>query len=361
MSRKDRLTMTTNQTVQAAANAALWLAVHRDWHVLPLNPGTKHPLPGCRDCRADVRDHDAANCPCLARGDGALCHGVWAATTNPDVISRWANRWRTSVWAVHLGASGLFAVDLDAHGGTPPAQPLNGLLWPQGDPPPVDGIDTYATLAALSGGVVDTTTFATDTPTGGLHLVHADEERRWKSSRGYVRDGDDTVRTGLGWQIDIKAHGGYVVLPGSVSAAGPYRRASTTTTPTPPPVWLVDALTRTGHDRTATPAPATATKPPAGVVAVDGHGPARYAASALRSACSELAAMEPNTGRNRKLFRSASRLAGMAEAGWIDRPAVEAALAQAAHHAGLPAGEIRYALASGFNRPRPAPDIRSAA
>ncbi|MET9626954.1 bifunctional DNA primase/polymerase [Lentzea sp. NPDC006480] len=282
---------------------------------------------------------------------------MWAATTNSDVISRWANRWRTSVWAVHLGASGLFAVDLDAHGGTPPAQPLNGLPWPQADPPPADGIDTYATLAALSGGVVDTTTFATDTPTGRLHLVHTDGERRWKTSRGYVRDGDDTVRTGLGWQIDIKANGGYVGLPGSVSTAGPYRRASTTTTPTPPAAWLVDALTRTGHDRTATPA----RRPPVCGGGRRAPACARYAASALRSACSQLAAMEPNTGRNRKLFRSASRLAGMAEAGWIDRPAVEAALAQAAHHGGLPAGEIRYALASGFARPRRAPDIRSAA
>ncbi|GLZ36335.1 hypothetical protein Lesp02_85220 [Lentzea sp. NBRC 105346] len=351
--------MTTNPTVQAAADAALWLAVHLGWHVLPLNPGTKHPLPGCRDCRADIRDHDAADCPCLARADGALCHGVWAATTDPDVIGRWARRWRTSVWAVHLGASGLLAVDLDAHGGTPPAQPLNGLPWPLGDPPPVDGIDTYATLAGLSGGAVDTTTFATDTPSGGLHLVYAAEPGRWKSSRGYVRDGDDTVRTGLGWQIDIKAHGGYVVLPGSTSTTGTYRRASTTVTPTPLRAWLADALVRTGHDRTATPAPSATAPPP--VVVVDGHGPARYAASALRSACAELAAMAPDTGRNRKLFRSTSRLAGMVAAGWIDRPSVETALAQAAQHAGLPAREIRYALASGFARPRPAPDIRSAA
>ncbi|WP_223165698.1 hypothetical protein, partial [Lentzea indica] len=110
-----------------------------------------------------------------------------------------------------------------------------------------------------------------------------------------------------------------------------------------------------------TTAPA-ATRPAAAVPVVDAQtGPARYAAGALRSACAELAVMEPDTGRNRKLFRSTTRLAGMAQAGWIDRTVVEAALTDAARHAGLPAAEIRYVLASGFGRPLPAPDIRSAA
>ncbi|MGZ3147295.1 bifunctional DNA primase/polymerase [Lentzea chajnantorensis] len=354
------MTMTTNPTVQAAADAALWLAVHRGWHVLPLNYGTKTPLRGCADCRAENTDHTPQTCPCLARGDGALCHGVWAATTDPHVIGRWAQRWHTSVWAVHLAVSGLLAVDLDTRPGPPPRHPLNGLAWPADEPLPADGLDTYATLAALSGGTVGTDTFTTDTPSGGLHLVYDDGGRDWKGSHGKVRDGDDTVRTGLGWQIDIKAYGGYVVLPGSTSQAGLYRRSSTTTTPRPLDPWLADALTRTGHDRTTAPAAATT---PASVPAVTGgnSGPARYAASALRSACAELAAMEPDSGRNRKLFRSTTRLAGMAAAGWIDRDVVEAALADAARHAGLPAGEIRYVLASGFARPLPVPDIRSAA
>ncbi|RDI20325.1 bifunctional DNA primase/polymerase [Lentzea flaviverrucosa] len=352
--------MTTNRTVQTAADVALWLAVHRGWHVLPLNYGTKRPLGGCVDCRAEHTDHTPQTCPCLARAEGALCHGVWAATTDPGVIARWAQRWHTSVWAVHLGVSGLLAVDLDTRPGPPPRQPLNGLAWPADEPPPADGLDTYATLAALSGGTVGTDTFTTDTPSGGLHLVYGTEPLRWKGSHGKPRPGDDTVRTGLGWQIDIKAYGGYVVLPGSTSDAGQYRRSSTTTTPRRLDPWLVEALARTGHDRTATPAPpATAAPVPAFV-----HGDsrqARFAAGALRSACAELAAMEPDTGRNRKLFRSTTRLAGMAQAGWIDRDVVQAALADAARHAGLPAAEIRYVLASGFGRPLPVPDIRSAA
>lgn len=353
--------MTTNRIVQTAADAALWLAVHRGWHVLPLNYGTKRPFGGCAACRAEHADHTPQTCPCLARGNGALCHGVWAATTDPAVIARWAQRWHTSVWAVHLGVSGLLAVDLDTRPGPPPREPLNGLAWPQDEPPPADGLDTYATLAALSGGMVGTDTFTTDTPSGGLHLLHTTEPLRWKGSHGAPRAGDDTVRTGLGWQIDIKAYGGYVVLPGSTSNAGLYRRSSSTTMPRPMDTWLAAALTRTGHDRTTTALAVGRPAPAVPVVAGALSREARFAAAALRSACAELAAMEPNSGRNRKLFRSTTRLAGMAQAGWIDRTVVETALADAARHAALPAAEIRYVLASGFGRPIPAPDIRSAA
>lgn len=350
--------MTMNQAMQAAA-AALWLATRLGWRVLPLHPGTKRPLAGCSDCRGGGT-HAAETCSCLARGDGALCHGVWAATDDPAVVDRWARRWRTSVWGVHLGASGLLCVDLDAHGGTPPGQPLNGRTWPAGNPAPADGVDTFATLASLAGVGLDLDTFATETPSAGLHLVYAAEPGRWKGSRGRARPGEDCVRTGLGWQIDVKAHGGYVVLPGSSTAAGTYRRAGALSAPSPLPGWLAAELVRTGHDRTHTPDP-TERPAPVPVVARGETGPSRYAGAALRSACAELAEMTPDSGRNRKLFRSTSRLAGMAAAGWIDRDSVETALTDAARHAGLPAGEIRYALASGFARPRPAPEITHAA
>lgn len=348
--------MSTNSVADRAAGAARWVAARLGWHVLPLHPDTKRPLAGCPDCRGS--GHTAAQCRCLARRAGALCHGVWAASNDPTVVDRWATRWRTGVWAVHLGVSGLLCVDLDVHGGTPPAQPLNGVPWPDGEPLPVDGIGTFAMLAGLRDAPVDPGTLSTETPSGGLHLLYTAQPGRWKSSTGRVRDGDDTVRTGLGWQIDIKAHGGYVILPGSTTAAGTYRRASATVTPAPLPGWLAADLARTGHDKHA-----TAPRPPAPQVTVTARGDerqARYAAGALRSACAEIAAMPPDSGRNRKLFRSASRLAGMVEAGWIDRDQVETALAEAAAHAALPAGEIRYAIASGFRNTRPTPEHRSA-
>ena len=201
------------------------------------------------------------------------------------------------------------------------------------------------------------TTLATATPSGGLHMVYAAQAGRWKSSTPHIRD--DRVTSGLAWQIDIKAHGGYVVIPGSTTITGTYHRISPTVIPDRLPDWLTGELVRTGHDRHATPA-TTDGPAPVPAATTDAGREQRFADAALRSACTELAAMPPDSGRNRKLFRSASRLAGMVAAGWIDRDHVETALTAAATHAALPGGEIQYALASGFRNPRPA-HLRSAA
>ncbi len=350
--------MTATPAPQSAATVALWMATHLGWHVLPLNPGTKRPLAGCPTCRGGG-DHQAAECPCLRRGNGALCHGVWAASNNPDIVTAWARRWHAGVWGVHLGVSGLLCVDLDTHSSTPPAHPLNGIAWPANSPAPIDGLDTFAALAGMHDAALDTgTTLATATPSGGLHLVYAAQAGRWKGSTAHLRD--DRVTSGLGWQIDVKAHGGYVVIPGSTTDTGTYHRISPTVIPDRLPAWLTGELVRTGHDRHATTAPTDGPAPLASAVTPEAGRPQRFADAALRSACAELAAMAPDTGRNRKLFRSASRLAGMVAAGWIDRGHVETALTAAALHAALPGGEIRYALASGFRNPRPA-HLRSAA
>jgi Bifunctional DNA primase/polymerase, N-terminal len=343
-----------------AATVALWLATHLGWHLLPLNPREKTPLGGCGSCGRHSDGHHATACPCLARAAGALCHGVWAASNDPDVITRWDRRWRSPVWAVNLDRSGLVAIDMDNHGGTAPPQPLNVLDWPDATPLPGDGIENFATLAGLHGAGIDTDrTMATRTPTDGLHLLYKAVPGRWKGSRTLVRD-DGTLTAGVGWQIDVKAYGGYVVIPGSVTARGRYERDSATVAVDWPPAWLTEHLIGTGHDRTAP--PARPVGPPPAIRPMPGSGrEGRYAAGALRTACAELAAMDPDGhGRNRKLFRSASYLAGMVEAGWIDRGQVETALAAAAHVCLLPAGEIRFAIASGFRHPR-FPHLRGAA
>lgn len=348
----------------SAADTALWLATRHGWHVLPLGR-SKKPLGGCDRCRSEsplpaseqCRDHHT--CECLARGDGALCHGVWAATNDPDVITRWA-RDHTQVWAVDCGRSGLAVVDLDAHGGTAPRQPLNGRVWPAESPLPGDGIGTWAALAGIAGQPLDLdTTLAVETPSQGLHIYYQAEPGRWASGSPHVRD--DQVTRGIGWQIDLKAHGGYVVLPGSVTSAGTYQRVSTAVLPGPMPTWVEAELQRVGLDKQAKADEErlrrAAYQPPSLAVsavssAAGGNRGARYAAQALRGACAELAAMDVNSGRNRKLFRSASRLAGMVDAGWIDREQVSSALTDAARTALLPAPEIRYAIASGFARPQ---------
>jgi hypothetical protein len=348
---------TSTPVMPAAATVALWMATQLGWYVLPLHPGTKRPLGGCSGCRGGR--HTAVDCACLARRDGALCHGVWAASNNPDIVTRWGHHRPSGVWGLHVGASGLLCVDLDTHPATVPAQPLNTLPWPSGAPAPADGLDTFATLAGLHDAGIDTT-LSTETPSGGLHLIYTAEPGRWKSSTAVIRDG--RVTCGVGWQIDIKCYAGYVVIPASTTTTGVYRRVSPTVIPDALPAWLAGFLARTGHDRHTTPTPtATPLRIPTASVLANGDRAQRFTDGALRSACVELSAMAPNSGRNRKLFRSASRLAGMAAAGWIDRARVETALTDAAQLAGLPAGEIRYAIASGFRTPRPAPQLRSVA
>jgi Bifunctional DNA primase/polymerase, N-terminal len=349
----------------APSTTALWLATHHGWHVFPLGRNKK-PLAGCERCRTTStlpvaeRCHDHTTCQCLARGDGAHCHAVWAATTNPAVITGWA-RTHTPVWAVDCGRSGLLCADLDSHGGTPPAQPLNGRPWPPEAPPPTDGLDTWRGLVGpLAAGLDLDATLAVATPSNGLHVYYQAEPGRWASSTPRIVNG--RVTSGVGWQIDIKAHGGYVILPGSRTNAGTYRRASTADLPRPMPDVVETELRRVGLDKRAQAEKERLRRahyqPPSSRVdtatsAAAGNRGVRYADAALISACVELAAMDSDGGgRNRKLFRSASRLAGMVEAGWIDRDRVERDLADAASTALLPASEIRYAIASGFRHPR---------
>jgi hypothetical protein len=362
--------MTADQSAEPslfspAARAAIWLVRHYRWHVLPLGDGTtewaKLPRGGCRDCRPGVADHTAVDCPCLASGQGSvLCHGVHAASNDIGVTAWRAAHYPRATWAVHLGRSGLIAIDADRHGGLPPANPLPG-HEPMAEPP-ADGVAVLSWLAERVGNTsleaLTGETLAVETPTGGRHLIYRTAVEAWKGSSGGLRTDGTMSPQCLGWQIDVKAYGGFVLLPGNTTMRGQYRRISPGVEPAELPGWLVDELRRTGHDRHATPerrpyyprdVPAVSAPAAAGI-----SKPGEYAANALRSACDELAAMSPNSGRNRKTFRSASRLAGMVAAGWIDEHVVRDELATAARACGLPEGEVRYAIDSGFRSPRPA-------
>jgi hypothetical protein len=354
----------------SAADTALWLAINRGWYVYPLGHNKK-PLAGCDRCRSGsplpVADRclGHADCACLARGDGAHCHAVCAATNDPTVIRQWARKHR-DVWAVDCGRSGLLVVDLDTHPGTSPQQPLNGRPWPSQTALPADGVHTWAALAGLCGVELDlNSTLVVKTPSGGLHIYYAAEAGRWSGSTPKTRD--DQVTSGVGWQVDVKAHGGCVLLPGSVTDTGTYKRVSSATLPGPMPSWVEAELRRVGLDKQEQDEKERLRRahyqPPGIPVGTDPSATAcrgaRYAAKALRSACEELASTPPpeerpdgSTGRNWRCYRSASRLAGMVERGWIDRDQVERALFDAADTAHLPLSEIRYAIASGFRHPQ---------
>ncbi|MEK8141845.1 bifunctional DNA primase/polymerase [Streptomyces sp. M10(2022)] len=86
------------------------------------------------------------------------------------------------------------------------------------------------------------------TPTGGLHVWYRNTAPaiRYRSSAG------SSSKVALAWQVDVRAHGGYIIAPTTRTSQGTYEAVGTTRMPAPLPDWLASELTRTGHVVTPT-------------------------------------------------------------------------------------------------------------
>jgi Bifunctional DNA primase/polymerase, N-terminal len=201
-------------------------------HVFPVLPNTKVPaLHGARRCRG--------------RGICRDGHQGWEqrAARDPAQIRRW--------WAmpfnigIACGPSGLVVIDLDdAHGDTPPPE------WAGAS----GGVDVLARLAAAGGHELGDTMTVT-TPTGGLH-------------RYYRAPAGSTLRNSagmLGWRVDVRAHGGFIVGPGSIRPEGRYQ-VLRPGPPAPLPYWLGEQLTRLARSPLPQPIPTASLGLPAGRV-----------------------------------------------------------------------------------------------
>ncbi|WP_327075523.1 bifunctional DNA primase/polymerase (plasmid) [Kitasatospora purpeofusca] len=337
---------------------ARWCAA-QGWPVHPLAPGRKTPPANCEPCRN--AGHDPATCPCLPAG--RWCHGFHAATLDQDLLAAW---WRATPGfgtAVSCGPAGLVVIDVDTHSETVPDRDriLPGI--PIDDDVPLEGLSSgyhsLALLAALRSApapAADTGTLRVRTPSGGLHIWYRDT-----AGLAFTCSTGSSANRALAWQVDVRAHGGFIVAPGTVTADGTYEALPGARTPAPLPQWLSDDLARTGHLKTPSPQPALdQVVPPRARQAVIAAGGGRTSATrmldSLLQDVADCASAPEGTGFTAKLNRAAYTAGGLAAGGHLTEREAEQALLDAAL-AARPAQDrhnravIRAGLAAGARRP----------
>jgi hypothetical protein len=331
--------------------AILTAALHaagRGWPVFPLRAGGKTPA---------IRAAHEPGHPC--RGEcGRDGHGFHDATTDPAVIEAW---WRSAPranYGISTGPAGLVVIDLDTGKGTPPGR----VLPDQGDteltpPGVVDGADVLTWIAERVGARIgwgDTLTVTT--PSGGTHLFYAAPAGvEIRSSTGH----NGARITGLGWSIDVRAVGGYVVGPGSHGPKGTadgYAAIIKGAVQTVPP-YLLQRLTAIGSvgDRT----PCTTGSAGGRLVSVPGARIGTgtgYGAAALAGELANIAASQAGdttgSGRNATLNRAAFKIGRLLDTCALDPDQVSADLLAAGQAVGLCEREAAAAIASGLAQGR---------
>lgn len=245
----------------------------RGWHVFPITPGAKRP-------------------PVVDRWETR-------ASTDPDQITRWWQHIPHTI-GIATGPSGLVVVDLDT--------------GKCGQPVP----QRWATLSINSGaGVLRalahqhnttiTPTYAVKTPSGGWHLYYT-------APAGLaLRNTHDII----GWKIDTRAGGGYVVAPGCQVPPSGYELIDDRE-PAELPSWVRQALT---------PAQSTPVSTPA--VAAAAH-PISYTTAALRGEARRVRTAPPGQ-HNAVLCRAAYALGQLVGAGLLDPHTARAELTTAAN------------------------------
>ncbi|MDN5916934.1 MAG: bifunctional DNA primase/polymerase [Pseudonocardia sp.] len=156
--------------------SAALVAAGRGWSVFPLVPGEKAPA---------VRGWEQR------------------ATTDRRQIYRWWASGSGFNVGIACGPSGLVVIDLDERGGEEPPETFAGARG---------GEDVFAMLASAAGASMPVDTYAVATPSGRHLYYRAPADHVVRNSAG-----------ALGWRVDIRAAGGYVVAAGSHREDGAYQ------------------------------------------------------------------------------------------------------------------------------------------
>jgi hypothetical protein len=302
-------------------------AAARGWPVFPLRPGTKRPAL-----------HSEARCPRTGICRGGHQKPEQRATTDPDRIRR---AWSAAPYNIGLatGPAGLVVVDLDtpkSPDDLPPAGWNREGVW--------DGHDVFIHVCEDAGQPVPWETFTVRTARGGSHLYFR------APSAVELRNTEGDTGNGLGWKVDTRAWGGYVVAAGSATSDGAYTVLDDRA-PVDLPTWLVQALM---------PRPRPAVSAP--VVIASERLPG-YVDAALRGERDRVAAAQPTT-HARTLFIAALALGQLVGSGALPSATAEAHLYAAATHmitgsCGCTEREVRRTIGNGLragaSRPRQVP------
>ncbi|GAB2679752.1 hypothetical protein GCM10027271_46240 [Saccharopolyspora gloriosae] len=245
-----------------------------------------------------------------------------AATTDPQKIRE---LWTAAPFNIGIacGPSRLLVIDLDGAKGQRPPPRWAGAR---------NGGDVLARVAREAGRPFPSETYTVATPSG-LHLYfQAPRHPVLRSSVGR-----------LGWRIDTRGEGGFVVAPGSMRAAGSYRVLCSGPI-APLPQWLHKALTPPALVETTS-------------TSVEPGRMERYVAAALTAECQAVATAAVGA-RHTTLLHAAISLGTLVGADALDIDDVRSALRNAAakHDADFPASEVHRTiedgLAYGVRRPR---------
>ncbi|MGW7356790.1 bifunctional DNA primase/polymerase [Streptomyces sp. NPDC054802] len=287
----------------ALPHAALDAAA-RGWHVFPLRPGDKRP---------------------------AITDWETRSTTDPARIARC---WSHAPYNIGIatGPSRLVVVDLDQPKGpddTPPA------AWAL--PGVADGADVLAVLCERHGQPFPDDTFTVRTWSGGTHLYFtAPEDEPLRNTSG-------DKGNGLGWKIDTRAQGGYVVASGSTFDSHPYETVRQAP-PAPLPQWLAELLR---------PAPLPPQTPIA--VALPAGRRGKWLRAAVNDELQRVGHAQEGE-RNRALYIASVALGQLVAGGELGEHEVTEWLCTGALQVGLGEREARRTIASGLRagakRPR---------
>lgn len=261
-------------------HAALATA-ERGWPVFPLRPGEKRPRP-------------------------QLTGWEQRATTDRHRIEQWWRRHPADNIAIATGPAGLVVVDLDV------ARPDE--TRPPDLPEAHGGADVFESLLARHDTAADAT-WTVATASGGRHLYYRAPESGgpWRNTAGR-----------LGWHIDTRAGGGYVVAAGSVVDGRPYR-VLRAVPPLDLPDWMACQL---APSPAPAPGPTSITPRP-----LPTRARRSYVARALEGEV-ERVLTAPVGQRNAALNQAAWNLARHIAAGLLPRHVVEETLWEAGVAAG---------------------------